>query len=90
MRGETLVWQLLRANFVLKPMRNPFKAASIVHEPGSSHKPEWSCSSCFLYAIRGCADGAQPPPAGREATLHDALHKLAKKHKRTQTPSDMP
>lgn len=93
LRGETLVWELLHARSLVAPQRNPFKAATIVHEPkaDASADPEWSCSSCFLYAVCGRDEGAPPPPApGDERELERKLLKLACDHKRTQRPSSMP
>ena len=49
---------------------------------------DWSCSSYLLYAVRGRAKGAQPLVEGPE--LSRALKKLAKQHKETQTPSEVP
>ena len=60
--------------------------------PGSAGSTEagveWSCSSCFLYAVRGRTEGA--PPLVEGPTLRSALKKLAKQHKKTQTPSEVP
>eukprot|EP00962_Isochrysis_galbana_P023298 scaffold7011_cov112-Isochrysis_galbana.AAC.28 len=80
LRGETLVWELLHARFLISPQRNPFKAATIVHEPraDASADPEWSCSSCFLYAVCGRDEGAPPLPApGGEGQLERKMLKLA-------------
>ena len=49
---------------------------------------EWSCSSCFFYAVRGRTEGA--PPLVEGPALLSALKKLAKHHKKTQTPSEVP
>jgi len=88
--GELMVFhELLGANVILPPRRNPFKAATVVRED-AREQCEWSCSSSFLYAVQGRAEGASPlPPAGDEA-LESALKKLAKRHKRTQVPSSVP
>ena len=92
LKGELLVFQLLGAQLVLKPQRSPFKAATIVRAPGSEKSAnggvEWSCSSCFLYAVRGRTEGA--PPLVEGPALLSALKKLAKHHKKTQTPSEVP
>jgi hypothetical protein len=93
LRGESLVWELLHARSLIAPQRNPFKAATIVHEPPpeASGHPEWSCSSCFLYAVCGRDQGAPPLPApGAERELEREVLKLACEHKRTQKPSPMP
>jgi len=93
LRGETLVWELLGARMLMAPQRNPFKAATIVHEPPASvlAHPEWSCSSCFVYAICGRKEKAPAlPELGRETQLEKQLLKLACEHKRTQEPSPMP
>jgi len=88
---------LLRARTLIAPQRNPFKAATIVHAPPvdadalANLNPEWSCSSCFLYAICGREDGALPlPEPGNEAVLERDLLRLACEHRKTQTPSPMP
>lgn len=92
LKGELLVFQLLGAQLVLKPQRSPFKAATIVRAPSSEKSAnggvEWSCSSCFLYAVRGRTEGA--PPLVEGPTLLSALKKLAKHHKKTQMPSEVP
>ena len=65
------------------------KAATIVRAPDSEKSAnggvEWSCSSCFFYAVRGRTEGA--PPLVEGPALLSALKKLAKHHKKTQTPS---
>jgi len=90
LKGELMVFhELLRANVIVPPRLNPFKAATVVRED-DREQCEWSCSSSFLYVVRGRTDGALPlPPPGDEA-LENALRKLAKKHKRTQVPSQVP
>ena len=68
------------------------KQITIVRAPGSEKSAnggvEWSCSSCFLYAVRGRTEGA--PPLVEGPALHSALKKLAKHHKKTQMPSEVP
>ena len=92
LRGEMLVFKLLQARLVSSPQRCPFKAATIVRAPSSERSAnggvEWSCSSCYLYAVRGRTEGA--PPLVEGPTLLSALKKLAKQHKKTQTPSEVP
>ena len=92
LRGELAIFvQLLGAEVVIEPSRNPFKAATVVRESDEA-RCEWSCSSCYLYAVCGRAEGAAPLPtdaAGMER-LSAALRKLAKKLARTQTPSAVP
>ena len=90
LRGELLVWQLLGAQLVLQPAKNPFKAATIVREPGSEARVEWSCSSCYMYAVRGRAADAKALPPADDAVLQRALKKLAKHHRETQRPSEVP
>ena len=55
---------------------------------------EWSCSSCFVYALCGRTDDAPPlptpPDAGRYAELVTKLKKLGKHLARTQTISQVP
>ena len=74
------------------PDPNPLKAATIVRAPDSEKSAnggvEWSCSSCFFYAVRGRTEGA--PPLVEGPALLSALKKLAKHHKKTQTPSEVP
>ena len=90
LKGELLVFhELLRANVVLPPRRNPFKAATVVRED-ERERCEWSCSSSFFYAVQGRTEGAPPLPPAGDGALEDALRKLAKKHKRTQTPTEVP
>lgn len=85
------MWELLQAQQVMPPHRNPFKAATVVRAPGSEDAcVEWSCSSCFMYAVRGRVEGAPPLPQGDDATLQKALKKLAKLHRETQKPSPVP
>ncbi|KAL1521167.1 hypothetical protein AB1Y20_022720 [Prymnesium parvum] len=87
--GELLVWRtLLRARLALPPVENPFRAATVVRED-SRAACEWSCSSCYYYAVCGAEEGARLPPAV-DAKLEAALRQLAKKHKRTQVPSRVP
>jgi len=94
LRGEVEVFKTLHAHFALKPQRNPFKAATIVHEPGDGPRSEWSCSSCFVYAVHGCEDGGPMPPAPGSASsvgaLRRKLKRFAQSHLQTQTPSPMP
>ncbi|KAL3902520.1 MAG: hypothetical protein SGPRY_012036, partial [Prymnesium sp.] len=87
LKGELKVWQLLHANLILPPTPNPFKAATVVRED-ARERCEWSCSSCFVYAI--CGRTTDAPPMASDEELQSALRKLARKHKRTQTPSDVP
>lgn len=92
LRGEQLVFKMLGARTVLAPHANPFKAASIVHEPGEpgAKQLEWSCSSSFVYAVQGREEDAEPLPPSDDAALLSALRKLAKRHRETQVPSPMP
>ena len=105
-------------------MKNPFKAATMVHQPaselkhnnkknkkgrgkgGNSHNnsghsnnsghnnnPEWSCSSCYVYAVQGREPGAAPLPTPADAAagdLGEKLRKLAERLRETETPSPMP
>lgn len=90
LKGELLVFsELLGAALVLPPRQNPFKAATVVRED-QRDRCEWSCSSSFMYAVRGRVEGAQPLPPPGDAALEKALRELAKKHKRTQVPSTVP
>ena len=96
LRGELAIFaQILRAELVLPPQRSPFKAATVVRE-SDAEKCEWSCSSCYLYAVCGRVDGAPPLPAssmpGAEgmAELVAKVKKAAKALARTQTVSSVP
>jgi len=94
LRGEMAIFsQLLDATFVLPPRMSPFKAATVVRESDDEHC-EWSCSSCYLYAICGRKEGAPPlPEAGSgamEQQLVPKLMKLAKGLAQTQTVSKVP
>ena len=82
---------LLRMLFLaLRPTRNPFKAATIVREPGveAGAPGEWSCSSIFLYAVHGRRDDA--PPLPQKGELEKMLGPLAQQLRETQTPSPVP
>ena len=113
LRGEMLVHQLLGSNVVLAPSKNPFKAATIVHQPASElqrsnkkgkkgrgakggagndsgRQPEWSCSSCYVYAVQGSDPDAAALPAPESAArgeLGGKLRKLAERLRETETPS---
>jgi hypothetical protein len=91
LRGELKVFHtMLRANVVLPPRRNPFKAATVVRESEAA-LCEWSCSSCYLYAVQGLTAGVPClPDPGDEGKLRDQLRTLAKDHRRTQKPSPVP
>jgi hypothetical protein len=93
LRGEISIFQLLQAELVLPPRRCPFKAATVVRE-SDAERCEWSCSSCFMYAICGRAEGATPlPPPGKSdqlTELRKRLKKMARKLSQTQTPSEVP
>ena len=102
LRGELAIFrQLLKAEFVLPPQKNPFKAATVVRE-SDDDACEWSCSSCYVYAVCNRVDGAAPlPPGSKAATAHvsggramdelrETLKKLAKQLARTQTVSKVP
>jgi|MDTD01.2.fsa_nt_gb hypothetical protein len=91
LRGELTVFKnLLGANVALRPQRNPFKAATIVREPGAEPGApgEWSCSSIYLYAVHGRRDDA--PPLPEQANLEAVLGTLAQQLRETQTPSPVP
>ena len=91
LRGELSIFNTLHAELILPPQRNPFKAATVVRE-SDEEKCEWSCSSCFYYAVCGRADGAPPlPKPGADLSdIRKALKKMAKKLSQTQTVSAVP
>ena len=94
LRGELSIFvQLLAAEMVLPPMRNPFKAATIVRE-SDSERCEWSCSSCFLYAIRGRSIDTPALPGPTDADgmsqLVANLNRLAKQLSHTQKVTPVP
>lgn len=91
LRGELSIFNTLHAELILPPQRNPFKAATVVRESDAA-KCEWSCSSCFYYAVCGRADDAPPlPKPGADlGDLRKALKKMAKKLSQTQTVSAVP
>ena len=91
LRGELTLFQTLHAEMILPPSRNPFKAATVVRESDAA-KCEWSCSSCYTYAICGRTEGAPPlpPPESDLGELKKAVKKMAKKLNQTQTPSAVP
>ena len=113
------------AQVVLPPSKNPFKAATIVHQPanelrhnnkrashnnkkgrgkghsnsghsnsGHDNNVEWSCSSCYVYAVHGREAGAPPLPAkpgeAGAGELGAKLRKLAERLRETEAPSPMP
>ena len=95
LRGELAIWKtLLRAQIVLPPMKNPFKAATVVRESNDVDVCEWSCSSCYTYAVCGREDGAPPLPregdAKAEEELKKTLRKLGKTLAQTQQQSPVP
>lgn len=95
LRGELAIWKtLLHASLVLPPVRNPFKAATVVRESNDVEVCEWSCSSCFAYAVCGCEDDSPPLPAPADAAaleeLKRRLRKMGKTLAQTQTPSAVP
>ena len=95
LRGELAIMKsVLHAQLVLPPSRNPFKAATVVRETHESDVCEWSCSSCFLYAVCGRDEGAPALPAAgdREAEeeLKRTLRTMGKMLAKTQTPSAVP
>lgn len=92
LRGEhALFTELLHAKLVLQPYANPFKAATVVKEPGEAPVCEWACSSAYAYAVQGRVDGAPVLPAlNAAASLRVPLRKLASWHKTTQRPSPVP
>ena len=95
LRGELVIFsKLLHAQVVLPPQRNPFKAATVVRESHELDKCEWSCSSCFLYAVCGREEGAPSlPPPGDAAALEELkklVRKTGKMLAQTQTPSAVP
>ena len=59
LRGETALLKGLGANFVLPAQENPWRAMTHVHEPGA-RDTRWSCSSSFLYGVRGFEDPSNP------------------------------
>ena len=68
-------------------------AATVVRESNELERCEWSCSSCFLYAVCGREEGAPPlppPGPGGEEELKKSLKKVGKALARTQTPSAVP
>ena len=91
LRGELSIFQTLHAELILPPRRNPFKAATVVRE-SDAERCEWSCSSCFMYAVCGRQEGAPPlPKPGADLSdLRKALKKMAKKLSQTQTVSVVP
>jgi hypothetical protein len=92
LRGELAIWKtLLGADFVLAPQKSPFKAATVVRE-SDDERCEWSCSSCYFYAICGRAEDAAPLPANDagKRSLVEKLIKLGKQLARTQTVSPVP
>lgn len=90
LNGELMVFrELLRANVIVPPQKNPFKAATVVRED-AREKCEWSCSSSYIYAVCGRTQGAPALPPDGDQNLENALRKLAKRHKRTQEPSEVP
>ena len=86
---------MLHAQLVLPPRRNPFKAATVVRE-SDAERCEWSCSSCYLYAVCGQGtEGAKaapplPPPGDPCTELKAELRRVAKKLAQTQTVSVVP
>lgn len=103
LKGEVSVFvQLLHAKLVLAPRPNPFKAATVVREndgddatgDGDERAPpkgeEWSCSSCYVYAVQGRKPDAPALPPDAEAALQPALKKLAARLRATCTPSPVP
>jgi hypothetical protein len=61
LKGETAVMShILGARTLAPPNKNPFRAASYVHEPGKK-KTAWSCSSSFIYAMQGYGEGRVGP-----------------------------
>ena len=91
LRGELTIFQSLNAELVLPPQKNPFKAATVVREDGRE-RCEWSCSSCYMYAVCGRTDDAPslPPPGSDLAELKKSIKKVAKKLAQTQQPSTVP
>ena len=91
LRGELALFQTLHAQLVLAPQRNPFKAATVVRE-SEAERCEWSCSSSYVYAVCGRADGAPPlpPPGASLDSLQKATRKIARKLAQTQKPSAVP
>lgn len=91
LRGELTLFQNLHASLVLPPRRNPFKAATVVRESDAA-KCEWSCSSCYLYAVCGRDEGspALPAPGADLSELKRSIKKVAKKLAQTQTVSAVP
>lgn len=88
LRGELAIFQsLLSAQLVLQPRHNPFKAATVVRE-GPAEICEWSCSSCYVYAVCGREEGARPLPPMAE--LLKSMRKLGKQLGRTQQASKVP
>jgi len=95
LRGEMAIFsQLLDASFVLPPCKSPFKAATIVRESNDVQACEWSCSSCYVYAVRGRNEGAvalpEPGSEAMEQKLVPKLMTLAKRLAQTQTVSPVP
>jgi len=96
LRGELAIFaQLLKAELILPPQKSPFKAATVVRE-SEDERCEWSCSSCYLYAVCGRTDGAPPLPATDRADaegmpeLKEKMKKAAKQLAKTQTVSIVP
>ena len=79
---------------MLPPRKNAFKAATVVRESTDVEVCEWSCSSCYMYAVCGREEGAPALPAAGDSTaleeLKRSLRKLGKKLAQTQTPSAVP
>ena len=56
----------------------------------SGRQPEWSCSSCYVYAVQGSDPDAAALPAPESAArgeLGGKLRKLAERLRETETPS---
>lgn len=69
LRGETrLLTEVIRARYVLIPSRNPFAAATCVHEEERS-QTTWSCANSYFYAVQGVVDRRES--AGEEKDRDD-------------------
>ena len=92
---QLAIWKtLLQASLVLPPQRNPFKAATVVRESNDLEICEWSCSSCFVYALCGREEGAPALPALSDKNgieeLKKKLRKMGKALAQSQQPSAVP